>query len=170
MKRLTLTGAEQLTDQQEKELFDLIYNQHSPRVHYLAFDRQLFGYSPLGCYLMDYVDIMNNNDRVFADLQARAEVCSFYPRLPLSLYPVRLERNDYYIDLANIDRHFADILELNDKVYKTDTLAVDFGHGPANMDIELVLSRLRKLLEQSALLKQAYICADSCSALYDSVR
>ena len=33
-------------------------------------------------------------------------------------------------------KHFADILKLNDEVYKTKYMYVDLGHGAKNMDIK----------------------------------
>ena len=80
-----------------------------------------------------------------------------YPKLKLTLYPLsKINDSSYSIDLDGIDKHFADILELNDKVYKSKFLLVNFGHLPDNFNQELLVTKIIELLEKSLILEEVY--------------
>ena len=154
MKKITKDGLIELTVDQGAKIHELILS-HNKDYHYLAFDRQLGGFSPLGAFLLDDGDIPERE--VINSIIESQEVCSLYPRLKLTLYPfTKLDDGEYNIDLTNIDKHFEDILYLNDKVYKTHHLYVDCGHGPQNFDEQLLIEKLFKLLEKSHLLEDIY--------------
>ena len=127
-------------------------------VHYLAFDRQLFGFSPLGSLLNNNVKIQRKENEIIEQLIEKQEVCSLLPHFNVSLYPIKkLSDIEYTIDLKNIDKHFKDILYLNDKVYKTKYMFVDYGHGAENMDKSLIEKYLNELLQKSKFLESIYI-------------
>ena len=149
-----------LSPEEEKAVSESVFHKVDKNYHYLAFDRQLYGF----CTIDGYVTINNpslkeETEDIFKGLLARREVCSLFKRnINLTLYPL-IERNlpDYKIDLENIDKHFEDILELNDEKYETKYLFVDFGHGASNLDKKLILTKLNWLLENSKGLKKIYI-------------
>ena len=148
-----------LSDDASKAVFDSMYDKSNKDYHYLAFDRQLSGFCPIDCFVRNQdASVREEEEKIFDMLLAKREVCSLYPRLNLTLYPLtKREGPDYEIDLGNIDKHFKDILELNDKVYKTEYLVADFGHGASNFDQDLILKKLNELLKKSKLLKEVYI-------------
>ncbi|MBP5574145.1 MAG: hypothetical protein J6X50_00115 [Bacilli bacterium] len=157
MKQLTLNDCVLLNEQEQKRIENLIGN-HDKNFHYLAFDRQLHGFSPLGSFLGDARDILAKEQEIMDSLIEKQEVCSLYPRVLLTLYPIRrIDYERYELELNNISKHFTDILELNDQVYKTKYLFVDFGHGAANFDQDLLYEMLRNLLRKSNLLEAIYI-------------
>lgn len=159
MYRLTNDDLVVLSEEESRKLFEIVHSKESKDFHYLAFDRQLSGYSPLNVYIhSNNKEVLNDERDIINSLLKRKEVCSLYPKLNLSLYPMtKLNGCDYEIDLDNIDKHFADILKLNDDVYKTKYMWVDFGHGANNFDQELVLKHLRNLLQKSKILEDIYI-------------
>ena len=159
MYRLTDNDVVYLDDSEFKKIHDAVYVRNDSNYHYLAFDRQLGGYSPLNVYVTNAdASIMNDEEDIIKSLLARREICSLYPRLKLSLYPLtRLEGSEYDLDLENIDKHFADILKLNDEVYKTKYMFVNFGHGASNYNKELLLKHLRELKKKSKILEEIYI-------------
>ena len=159
MYKLTKDDVIELNDVEGKAIFDSVYNKPDKNYHYLAFDRQLGGYNPLNVYVTNRDNsVMKDEKDIFESLLVKREICSLYPRLNLSLYPLtKLNGSEYEIDLDNIDKHFQDILELNDKVYKTKYLFVYFGHGASNFNKDLVLTKLRELLEKSKVLENIYI-------------
>ncbi len=159
MYELTKDSVIDLRDEERKAIFEHVYDKPDKNYHYLAFDRQFGGYSPLNVYVTNHdASIMRNEKDIFEKLLAKREVCSLYPKLNLTLYPLtKLDGSEYEIDLENIDKHFEDILELNDKVYKTKYLFVNFGHGASNFNQELIFEKLRGLLEKSKMLKGIYI-------------
>ena len=159
MYELTKDNIITLNEEEDKAVFEEVYNKPANDYHYLAFDRQLGGYCPLNVYVTSHdASIMKDEKAIFEKLLTKREVCSLYPRLRLTLYPLtKLDGPEYEIDLENIDKHFADILELNDKVYKTKYLFVNFGHGASNFNKELIVAKLRELLDKSKLLEKIYL-------------
>lgn len=159
MYRLTKYGCVSLDETEAKKLHNLIFDKADKNYHYLAFDRQFGGYSPLNVFIMEnQPEMLKEEQNVFETLLAKKEVCSLYPKLNLTLYPlIKLEGTNYELDLENIDKHFGDILELNDRVYKTKYLFVDFGHGADNFNQELILDKLRELFNKSNILEDIFI-------------
>lgn len=158
MRKLTTNGIEVLSGEEMTRILELVDTEHSSDFHFLAFDRQLKGFSPLGTYLLNYPDITEDERKHMLELTERQEVGSFYPKANLSLYPVtQIDGPRYFIDMANYEKHFADILKLNDNYYKTKYLFVDFWHGPENFDEALVIQQLSELLSKSELLEAVYI-------------
>ena len=159
MYELTKNGVAALNESESKTVDHHVYEEDDKNYHYLAFDRQFGGFSPLNCYVNKHEpSLLKKEKAVFTTLLAKREACSFYPTLNLTLYPLtKLEGADYEIDLANVNKHFADILELNDKVYKTKYLFVNFGHGASNFDQGLILGKLGELLKKSKVLEKIYI-------------
>lgn len=162
MRKLTLNSYEKLNKKETARITDLVYEKHDKDFHYLAFDRQLTGYSYLGTFVMKNADLVNNEDQIMKSLLERKEVCSLYPKEKLTLYPVTPTGlyGEYELILDNIDKHFEDILKLNDEVYKTKYLFVDFGHGAENYDEELLINKIKELLRKSKLLEAAYLYLD----------
>lgn len=160
-----MNGIEVLSKEESDRVFDLAFNEYSDDYHFLAFDRQLAGFSPLGTYIQNHPKLIENHpdliekeDKFISKLIDKQEVGSFYPDAKLSLYPVtQIDGPKYYLDVANYEKHFADILELNDTVYKTKNLFVDFGHGAENFDEALVIEQLRELLSKSKLLEAVFV-------------
>ena len=158
MRRITKNGIEDLNHEEGQRIFDLVYSENSDDFHYLAFDRQLSGFSPLGSYILNYPALKEKENEIITALLERQEVESLYPIAKLSLYPVtQINDTKYYLDMENYKKHFADILELNDNVYKTKHLFVDFGHGAENFDEALVIQQLRELLSKSSILDVVYL-------------
>lgn len=158
MRKITKTGIENLSKEENERIFKFVYDEHSSDFHYLAFDRQLGGFNPLAVYIGKYPAICEKTDEILAALLEKQEVESLYPVAKLSLYPVtRIDGADYSIDIANYEKHFADILKLNDTVYKTKNLIVYFGHGADNFDEDLVIQQLRDMLSKSNILEAIYI-------------
>ncbi len=161
MRKLTENG---IIEAENKAPFTHEYiKSHNKDLHYLAFDRQLSGFSPLGYFFYENEDIRSNEKEIIDALIAKKEVCSLYPKAVLTLYPIEKveEGNGYNIVLENIEKHFADILYLNDEVYKTKYMFVDFGHGANNLqntdNYNLVLESLRKLKQKSKILQEIFI-------------
>ena len=118
----------------------------------------MHGFSPLGSFLGDARDILEKEQEIMDSLIEKQEVCSLYPRVNLTLFPIRrIDYERYELELNNISKHFTDILKLNDKVYKTKYLFVDFGHGASNFDQDLLFEMLRNLLRKSDFLEAIYI-------------
>lgn len=158
MRKITKTGIENLSSEESERIFNLVYKEHSGDFHYLAFDRQLKGFSPLGTFLLDYPDILEKESEIIAALLDRQEVESLYPKAKLSLYPVtKIDGPQYYLDMDNCEKHFADVLKLNDTVYKTKYIYVYFGHGAENFDEALLIQKLSELLSKSQTLEAIYI-------------
>ena len=158
MRKITKNGIEVLSSAEEHRIIELVDTEHSDDFHYLAFDRQLTGFSPLCSYLSKYQDILDKENEIIAALENKQEVESLYPKAKVSLYPVtKIEGPKYYLEMANYEKHFSDILELNDKYYKTKFLFVDFGHGAENFDESLVIQQLRDLLSKSSVLEAIYL-------------
>lgn len=158
MRRITKNGIETLSVEEYQQIHNLVYTENSGDFHYLAFDRQLSGFSPLGTFLLNYPDIRDNESEIISELLKRKEVESLYPKAKISLYPVtQIVESRYSLDMANYEKHFADILELNDTVYKTKNLIVDFGHGADNFDESLIIQQLSNLLLKSKLLEAVYL-------------
>lgn len=158
MRKIAKNGIEVLSNEENERIHNLVYKEHSDDFHYLAFDRQLGGFNPLAVFIGDYPDICKRGDEIMAALLEKQEVESLYPVAKLSLYPVtKIDGPDYSLDMANYEKHFADILELNDTVYKTKNLIVYFGHGADNFDESLVTQQLKELLSKSKILEAIYI-------------
>ena len=158
MRKISKNGIEDLSTEESQRIFDLVFNGHCDDFHYLAFDKQLAGFSPLGTYISNYPTISEKESEIIAALVERKEVESLYPAAKLSLYPVtQIDDPKYYLDMVNYEKHFADILKLNDTVYKTKNLFVDFGHGAENFDETLVIQQLRELLSKSTILENIYL-------------
>ena len=159
MYKLTENGVIELSDAENKNVSDDIYAKKNKDYHCLAFDKQLSGYTPLNTYIVsNNPDVLKDEEGIITSLLERKEVCSLYPKLNLSLYPItKLEGDKFEIDLDNIEKHFADILKLNYEVYKTKYLWVSFGQDVKNFDQGLFLKHLRRLLKESKLLKDIYI-------------
>lgn len=158
MRKIAKNGIEVMSDDEKQRVFDSVYNEHSDDFHYLAFDRQLSGFSPLGTYTQNYPALKEKESEIISALVERQEVESLYPVAKLSLYPVtQVDGAQYSLDMANYEKHFADILKLNDTIYKTKYLLADFGHGADNFDESLVIQQLSELLSKSELLEAIYI-------------
>lgn len=158
MRKITNIGIEELGKEESDRIYDMVFEEHSDAFHFLAFDRQLTGMSPLGTYLRNYPIILENESKIISDLVERQEVESLYPKAKVSLYPVtKIDESHYSLDMANYVKHFADILELNDTIYKTKYLFVDFGHGADNFDEKLVVDQLCELLTKSKILEAIFI-------------
>ena len=86
------------------------------------------------------------------------QVMSIYPLENLTLYPIiKINDVEYEIEFYNIDKHFRDIASINDELYKTPYLFVDFGHGANNFNEELILNKLRELFSTCKILKEIYL-------------
>ena len=158
MRIITKNGIENLSKEENDRIFKLVYEDHSDDFHYLAFDRQLGGFNPLAAYVEKYPAIYEREDEIIAALVEKKEVESLYPVAKVSLYPVtQIDGPKYSLDMANYEKHFSDILKLNDTVYKTKNLIVYFGHGAENFDETLVIQQLSELLSKSNLLEAIYI-------------
>ena len=158
MRKITKSGIESLSKEEHDLIYNLVYEDHSDDFHYLAFDRQLSGFSPLGTFVDNYPDLKKKENEIIAALVERQEVESLYPVAKLSLYPVtKIDGPQYYLDMDNCEKHFADILELNDSVYKTKYIFVYFGHGAENFDESLLIHQLSELLSKSKMLEAIYI-------------
>ena len=158
MRKITKNGIESLSNEEHDRIFKSVYEEPGEDFHYLAFDRQLGGFSPLGVYIHNYPALGENEKEIIAALVEKQEVESLYPVAKLSLYPVtKIDGPEYYLDLDNCEKHFADILELNDTVYRTKNLIVDFGHVANNFDEALLIQKLTELLSKSNLLEAVYI-------------
>ena len=158
MRRLTLTGVETLNEEDSKRIFDEVYKDHNKNYHYLAFDRQLTGFSPLGTFVKDNELIVKNESKIMELLLDNRQVMSLYPLENLTLYPIiKINDVEYEIEFYNADKHFRDIASINDELYKTPYLFVDFGHGANNFNEELILNKLRELLSNCKILKEIYL-------------
>ncbi len=158
MRKITKNGIEVLSEEENDRIFNMVYEEHSDDFHYLAFDRQLGGFNPLAVFIGKYPDIYTRGDEIMAALLEKQEVESLYPVAKLSLYPVtKIDGPDYSLDMTNYEKHFADILKLNDTVYKTKNLFVYFGHGADNFDESFVIEQLSELLSKSKILEAVYI-------------
>jgi hypothetical protein len=158
MRKITNNGIEVLSKEENDRILKLVYEEHCDDFHYLAFDRQLEGFNPLAVYIGNYPAIIERKDEIMAALVEKQEVESLYPVAKLSLYPVtRIDGPEYSLDMANYEKHFADILKLNDNVYKTKNLIVYFGHGADNFDESLVIQQLSEMLSKSKMLEAVYI-------------
>lgn len=158
MRKITKNGIEKLSKEENDRIFKLVYEEHSDDFHYLAFDRQIGGFNPLAVYTGNYPAICERGDEIVAALVEKQEVESLYPVAKLSLYPVtRIDGPEYSLDMVNYEKHFADILNLNDTVYKTKNLIVYFGHGADNFNESLVIQQLSELLSKSKMLEAIYI-------------
>jgi len=158
-------------DEVESSKVEALVKNWDGNVHYLLFDKQLYGFSPVSCYLgaapeekKDYIynNIICKNDEIFDSIIERKEVCSLYEpkgNITLSLYPIRFTEKGYEILLEKVDGCFNGILELNDDYYKTSVMFVDFGHGADNMDKDMIINKLRELLNKSKVLKNIYLIA-----------
>ena len=162
MLELTLNGTKELSAEEHEKIFNDIYNQCNNQYHYLAFDRQIHGFSPLGTYALNYVELRQHENEIIDKLIAKQEVCCLHPIANLTLYPIlnyTRGGNDYEydVDIENAKKHFADILTINDNVLKTPYLYVQFGHGPNNLDTKLVYKYLGDMLKKSHCLKRIFI-------------
>ncbi len=157
MRKITNNGIEVLSKEENDRIFKLVYEEHSDDFHYLAFDRQIGGFNPLAVYAGNFPAICERGDEIMAALIEKQEVESLYPVAKLSLYPVtQIDGPKYSLDMANYEKHFADILKLNDTVYKTKNLIVYFGHGADNFDESLVIQQLSEMLLKSKMLVAVY--------------
>lgn len=158
MRKITRNGVEILSKEESEHIYNLVYDELSEDFHYLAFDRQLNSFSPLGVYTSRFPALMENENEIIAALVDHQEVESLYPVAKLSLYPVtKIVDARYSLDLDNCEKHFADILKLNDTVYSTKYLFVDFGHVADNFDEVLLIKHLSELLSKSNLLEVVYL-------------
>lgn len=163
MRILTLNSNKRLSQKETDRINDLVYEKHDKDFHYLAFDRQLTGFSSLGTFVMNNEELVKNEDLIMKSLFEKKEVCSLYPKEKLTLYPTQIGDDlygRYELVLDNIDKHFEDILKLNDNVYKTKYLFVDFGHGAENYDEKLLITKIKELLKKSELLEAVYLYID----------
>ena len=160
MQKVTVNGVIEAPES-ENEIVQNCLSSHSKDLHYLAFDRQLFGFSPLGSWLSESKNLIGKSEEIFNELCKKREVCSLYPEENLTLYPIiKVEEGNFYnIDLNNIEKNFNDILELNDKHYKTKYMVVDFGHTPNNLNANygLIIESLQSLLKKSKKLEAIYL-------------
>ena len=107
MRKITLNGIEKIDSKEYDRIFTLVFKEHNDDFHYLAFDRQLSGFSPLGTYILDYPVIKAKEDEIMAALVERKEVESLYPEAKLSLYPVtKIEGSQYFLDLENYVKQY----------------------------------------------------------------
>ena len=137
-----------------KEEYDIV----DKNFHYLAFAYHFGGYDPLNEYVTKINPSVSNDEQpIFETLLKKQEVCTLYPMLNLTLYPFKnINDGNFEPDLKNIDKHFADILKINDEVYKAEKMYVHFGQGLTNFNQELVFQKLRELLNKSKYLKDIY--------------
>lgn len=160
MKKITNNGKDLVKE--EDNFNHEILQSHSKDIHYLTFDRQLSGFSPLGCFISKNSKVRDSEKKIMLALTENKRVCSLYPDELLTLYPIEYVEggNGYNVLLDNIGKHFDDILHLNDEVYKTKYMYVDFGHGANNLRIEqnytLVLEYLNRLLQKSKVLEKIF--------------
>ncbi len=157
MYTLTKNGFTRLSDTEDKRVFTEIYEKNDKNYHYLSFDRQLRGFCPIDCFLGHAKpELLKEERKVIETLLKRKEVCAF-PDIKLSLYPLdEIDGYDYYLDFNNIEKHFKDLLTLNDEIYNTPYLYVYLGHGASNFDGELLKKYLTDLLSKSKKLKIIY--------------
>ncbi|SDY38621.1 hypothetical protein SAMN02910264_02137 [Ruminococcaceae bacterium YAD3003] len=158
MRKITNNGIEKLSKEEHDKILNLVFEERSDDFHFLAFDRQMNGFNPLSVYVGNYPAICERKDEIMAALVGKQEVESLYPDAKLSLYPVTwIDGTEYSLEMTNYEKHFADILELNDTIYKTKNLIVYFGHGAENFDEALVIQKLSELLSKSKMLEAIYI-------------
>lgn len=104
MRKIAKNGIEVLSSEEEHRILELVDTEHSDDFHYLAFDRQLTGFSPLCSYLSKYQDILDKENEIIAALENKQEVESLYPKAKVSLYPVtKIEGPKYYLEMANYE-------------------------------------------------------------------
>ena len=161
MNKITKNGMIKISEE-EKNTVDNLLSEHSKDLHYLLFDRQLTGFCPVGCFLLDNDEIRSNELTIVNTVITKQRICSLYPKELFTIYPFKetTEGNLYTVDFEHIDRHFDDILELNDNVYKTKYMYVDFGHSANNMNYSLIEKYLRDLIQKSNILEAIYYFYD----------
>ena len=89
MKQLTLDNCFDSSVQEQKKIETLL-NKHDKSLHFLALDKTFEGFSPLNSFVGNYPDIKEKEQEIFNSLIEKQEVCSLYPRLNLTLYPIRI--------------------------------------------------------------------------------
>ena len=159
MEKVTLNGVEQISEQEAATMRALI-NAHSKDVHYLAFADKFKAYSSFSCWITRNIAVMSREREIIDDLLEKKELYSVFPDEKLSLYPIEIFSDfSYHADLSNNDKNFERILELNDGVYKTKYLFVDFVDliEINKQDFELIIFSLQDLLKRSKKLKSIYI-------------
>ncbi len=134
---------------------------HNKDLHYLSMENGLGGFSPLGSFLGKHKDIMGKEREIMATLIAKKEVCSLYPQERLTLYPIEKLEDGYNVLMENMDKHFADILELNDNFYKTKYMYVDFWQREAkklkdDANFHLMVAYLVALKKKSKYLQEIF--------------
>ena len=159
-KKITENGVVESTEE-ERKLIQSELDSHSKDLHYLAFDRQLSGFSPLGAWLNENTEVLSKENEIIESIIEGKKVCSLYPKENLTVFPFqKVENGNFYnIDLTNIDKAFADILDLNDNHYGAKYMVVDFGHTPNNLmdNFDLIIDWFKKLLKESKILAGIYI-------------
>ncbi len=168
MLEITKQGSRQLQNEESSLIYSNLMAGKDKNYHYLSLDCQLSGYSPLGGYICSLPEslstfLYNQEKDIINSILERQEVCSLFKLgIPISIYPFRmLDSNPsaYELDIKNIDKHFQDILELNDKVYKADHLFLDLGNVAKNYheNRDLIRTKLQWLLMHSKCLNKIYI-------------
>ncbi len=157
MFKLTKNKFVLLDEEKSSFISKAIFDDYNPNYHYLSFDRQIIGFSPLGSFTSNITDVRDREKEIINKLLTEQKVQNVYPAAKLTFYPLsKIEASQYYLELDNIENHFKDILNLNDNVYKTKNMFVDFGHGATNLNINEILPYLRILLNESTTLKKVY--------------
>ena len=158
MYKFDKNGFTKLSKAEDDRVFKEIFDDGDKNYHFLSLDRQLGGFCPIGAYVMHVCPcVLKEEKRIYSSLMARKEVCSLFPKVRISIYPLtRLDGPEYELDLKNISKHFNDILELNDNYYHTPYLYFYTGHGAKNFDGELFKKYLLDLLAKSKELRAIY--------------
>lgn len=155
---LTKNGLIHLSEAEEEAVFNRMSVDRD--YHYLSFNLDI-GFNWAGTYALKCNPSFREDEKnaVIKELIAKREVRSLRDyHINMTIYPItKNEDSEDEIDLENIDKHFDDILKLNDNVYKTKYLIVDCDSGYVHFDQEPVLRKLRELLEKSKILKKIYI-------------
>lgn len=164
LKELYLNNVVELSQDQADKIYNDVFADKNKNYHYIVFGKE-FGFVPVDSFLSDVEEFKNADksdiyNKLISALSQRKEVCSLYPKANLSFYPWEDFSQDIQsakLDITNIDKHFEDLLYLNDKVLKTPFIYVDFSTAPITFDRELLYKYFRELIKKSAILKHVYI-------------
>lgn len=164
LKELFLNNVVELSQEQADKIYNDVFADKNKDYHYIIFGKD-FGFVPVDSFLSDVEEFKDADksdiyNKLISELSQRKEVCSLYPKANLSIYPwedYSQTNQTARLDIKNIDKHFADLLYLNDKVLRTPFIYVDFSTAPINFDREFLYKYFRELMEKSAILKHVYI-------------
>lgn len=164
LKELFLNNVKELSQEQADKIYNDVFADKNKDYHYIVFGKD-FGFVPVDSFLSEVEEFKTSDkpdiyNKLISALSQRKEVCSLYPKANLSFYPwedYSQSTQTARLDIKNIDKHFEDLLYINDKVLRTPFIYVDFSTAPINFDRELIYRHFRELMKRSAVLKHIYI-------------